>query len=208
MTLPEIASRTLRLLLRVQRAVATVVSPVARAVVPVPLPGPEVFRDIDRLLYKRLAALREILLSATTSVRIVVTPERMVIDEALRAHTDLALFELRCDAVVMNRLFPPEAAAEAFFEGWGRWQEERLAEVGELFAPLPVLRAPLAPDEVVGAAALAAHGARSSPAPIPRRASATRRDCASRATSAATASSCRCRTRAATRSTSRSSTTR
>ena len=158
-TLPEIASRTLRLLLRVQRAVAAVVSPVARAVVPVPLPGPEVFRDIDRLLYKRLSALREILLSATTSVRIVVTPERMVIDEALRAHTDLALFELPCDAVVMNRLFPPEAAAEAFFAGWGRWQEERLAEVGELFAPLPVLRAPLAPDEVVGAAALAAHGA-------------------------------------------------
>lgn len=158
-TLPEIASRTLRLLLRVQRAVATVVSPVARAVVPMPLPGPEVFRDIDRLLYKRLAALREILLAPTTSVRIVVTPERMVIDEALRAHTDLALFELGCDAVVMNRLFPPEAASEAFFEGWGRWQEARLAEVGELFAPLPVLRSPLAEDEVIGAAALAAHGA-------------------------------------------------
>jgi arsenite-transporting ATPase len=83
----------------------------------------------------------------------------MVIDEALRAHTDLALFELACDAVVMNRLFPPEAVAEAFFENWGRWQEERLAEVGELFAPLPVLRAPLAEDEVVGTAALAAHGA-------------------------------------------------
>ncbi len=64
-TLPEIASRTLRLLLRVQRAIASVVSPVARAVVPLPLPGPEVFRDIDRLLYKRLAALREILLAPT-----------------------------------------------------------------------------------------------------------------------------------------------
>ena len=158
-TLPEIASRTLRLLLRVQRAVAAVVSPIARAVVPVPLPGPDVFRDIDELLYKRLATLRETLLSADTSVRIVVTPERMVIDEALRAHTDLALFELRCDAVVMNRLFPPAAAAEAFFEGWSRWQEERLTEVHELFAPLPVLQAQLASDEVVGAAALAAHGA-------------------------------------------------
>jgi arsenite-transporting ATPase len=82
-----------------------------------------------------------------------------VIDEALRAHTDLALFELDCDAVVMNRLFPPEAAAEAFFERWGQQQEERLAEVEESFAPLPVLRAPLARDEVVGADALAAHGA-------------------------------------------------
>jgi arsenite-transporting ATPase len=83
----------------------------------------------------------------------------MVIDEALRAHTDLALFELGCDAVVMNRLFPPEAAAEAFFENWSRHQEERLAEVEASFAPLPVLRAPLAREEVVGVAALAAHGA-------------------------------------------------
>jgi arsenite-transporting ATPase len=158
-TLPEVASRAVRLLLRFQRAVATVVSPVARVVVPLPLPGPDVFRDVERLLYKRLASLRGLLLSDATSVRIVVTPERMVIDEALRAHTDLALFELGCDAVVMNRLFPPEAAAESFFEGWGRWQEERLAEVTESFAPLPILRSPLARDEVVGAAALAAHGA-------------------------------------------------
>ncbi|MCU0669187.1 MAG: ArsA family ATPase [Myxococcota bacterium] len=158
-TLPEVASRAVKLLLRVQRAVATLVSPVARVVVPVPLPGPEVFRDIDRMLYERLAKLRERLLEADTSVRIVVTPERMVIDEALRAHTDLALFELACDAVVMNRLYPAEAAAEAFFESWGRLQEERLAEVEESFAPLPVLRAPLAREEVVGVAALAAHGA-------------------------------------------------
>ena len=152
-TLPEVASRAVKLLLRVQRAVATLVSPVARVVVPVPLPGPEVFRDLDRMLYERLAKLRERLLEADTSVRIVVTPERMVIDEALRAHTDLALFELACDAVVMNRLYPAEAAAEAFFEGWGRLQEERLAEVEESFAPLPVLRAPLAREEVVGVAA-------------------------------------------------------
>jgi arsenite-transporting ATPase len=158
-TLPEVASRALRILLRVQRALATVVSPVARVVMPLPLPGPDVFRDVDRLLYGRLAALREMLLSAATSVRIVVTPERMVIDEALRAHTDLALFELACDAVVMNRLYPPEAAAESFFAAWGRWQEERLTEVAHGFAPLPVLRAPLAEDEVVGIGALAAHGA-------------------------------------------------
>lgn len=158
-TLPEVASRAVKLLLRVQRAVATLVSPVARVVVPVPLPGPEVFRDIDRMLYARLSKLRERLLDDQASVRIVVTPERMVIDEALRAHTDLALFELACDAVVMNRLFPAEAAAEAFFESWGRVQEGRLAEVEESFAPLPVLRAPLAREEVVGVEALAAHGA-------------------------------------------------
>jgi len=158
-TLPEVASRTLRLALRVQRALASVVTPIARALVPVPLPGSEVFRDADRLVYGRLAAIRERLLGRSTTVRIVVTPERMVIDEAVRAHMDLCLFEVSCDAVVMNRLLPPEAAAESFFEDWGRVQEERCAEVAKTFAPLPLLRAPLARDEVVGVAALAGHGA-------------------------------------------------
>ena len=157
-TLPEVATGTLRVALRVQRALATLVSPIARALLPVPLPDADVFRDVERLLYERLGGVRALLLDAATSVRLVVTPERMVIDEAVRAHGDLCLFELGCDAVVMNRLIPAEAAAEAFFGDWARVQEERLREVATTFAPLPVLEARLARDEVVGASALAAHG--------------------------------------------------
>jgi arsenite-transporting ATPase len=158
MTLPETARAGLRLLLRVQRALASVVTPVARSLVAVPLPGSEVFRDAERLVYRRLASLHALLGEAGASVRLVVTPERMVIDEALRARTDLALFELACDAVVMNRLLPADAGDEAHFRDWARLQAERVAEVELRFAPLPVLRAPLQPDEVIGAAALARHG--------------------------------------------------
>jgi arsenite-transporting ATPase len=158
-TLPEVATTTLRLALRVQRALAAVVSPLARVLVPVPLPDTRVFRDAERLLYDRLAGVRALLLGTATSVRLVVTPERMVIDEAVRAHAELCLFELGCDAVVLNRMLPPEATREPFFGDWARVQEERRAEVAQLFAPLPVLPAGLAPDEVVGVAALAEHGA-------------------------------------------------
>jgi arsenite-transporting ATPase len=91
-------------------------------------------------------------------VRLVVTPERMVIDEARRAHTDLALFDVACDAVVMNRMLPEAACAEAFFRDWGVVQEERLREVEGWFDPLPVLRAPLQDDEVVGLERLARQG--------------------------------------------------
>jgi arsenite-transporting ATPase len=158
LTLPEMARAGLRLVLHVQRALASVVTPVAQSLVAVPLPGSEVFRDAEHLVYRRLAGLRTLLGDARASVRLVVTPERMVIDEALRARTDLALFELGCDAVVMNRLLPEGAADEAYFRDWGRLQAERLAEVEARFAPLPVLRAPLAPDEVIGVPALARHG--------------------------------------------------
>jgi arsenite-transporting ATPase len=157
-TLPEVATRGLRVALRLQRAVAAALTPLARTVLPVPLPDAGVFRELEELLYERLAAIRALLLAPTTSVRLVTTPERMVVDEAVRAHTDLCLFELGCDAVVVNRLLPPDAAAEPHFAEWARVHAARLAEVETLFPGLPVLRAALAPDEVVGAAALAAHG--------------------------------------------------
>jgi arsenite-transporting ATPase len=159
LTLPDVARSAFRVLLRVQQALASVVTPLARSVLSVPLPESAVFRDAEALLFRRLARLRRLATSDSTRVRLVVTPERMVIDEALRAHTDLALFEVPCDAVVMNRLLPDAAAGEPFFRDWSRVQAERLAEVEERFAPLPVLRAPLREDEVVGAARLAEHGA-------------------------------------------------
>ncbi|MCR9098136.1 MAG: ArsA family ATPase [bacterium] len=159
-TLPEVAHGGMRWLLRLQRAAAHVAEPVARGLVGVPLPKADVFAEAEQLLFETLGRLRTRLLSDETSVRIVLTPESMVIDEARRALTDLALFELGIDAVVMNRMLPAAALEEAFFRDWGRAQEERRAEVEAAFAPLPILEAPLAEDEVRGVAALADHGAR------------------------------------------------
>lgn len=158
LTLPEVVRGALRVLLHVQQALSAVVTPLARSIVPIPLPDAAVFRDIDRLLFRKLRALRKRVIADSSSVRLVVTPERMVIDEARRAFTDLALFEIPCDAVIMNRLLPPVAAREAFFHDWGRLQEERRREVEAMFAPLPVLPAPLRNDELMGIEALRAHG--------------------------------------------------
>lgn len=158
LTLPEVASGALRVALRVQRAVAQVVSPVARGLASLPLPEAEVFRDAESLLFDRLGALRARLVERSTSVRLVMTPERMVIEEGLRAHTDLALFELACDAVVLNRVLPEAAAREPFFAARARSDAERRAELEAHFDPVPVLAAPLGEDEVVGLPALRAHG--------------------------------------------------
>jgi arsenite-transporting ATPase len=83
----------------------------------------------------------------------------MVIEEARRLYTDLSLFEVPVDAVVMNRLLPAEAGAIEFFSDWQRVQQERRAEVESAFAPLPVLEAPLQDDEVIGLPRLSRHGA-------------------------------------------------
>jgi len=157
-TLPEVAHRALRLLLPTMQAITRVGTPVAQKMVSVPLPRAEAFRDAETLIYDKLTTLRKRITDSHTSVRIVVTPERMVIEEARRAYTEFALFEVPCDAVVMNRLLPDEAAREKFFERWSHLQEERCREVEEVFSPLPVLRAPLLADQVTGVARLAELG--------------------------------------------------
>jgi arsenite-transporting ATPase len=158
-TLPEVAHSGLRWLLRLHRTAAHVVEPIARGLVGLPLPTAAVFAEADNLFYKTLHRLRARLLSAETSVRIVVTPESMVIDEARRLMTDLCLFELASDAVIVNRILPPEALREEFFRDWGQTQSERLAEVEATFSPMACLAAPLQMDEVIGVKALAEHGA-------------------------------------------------
>jgi arsenite-transporting ATPase len=157
-TLPEVAHRVLRLLLPTMQAITRVGTPIAQKIVSIPLPRSEVFRDAETLIYQKLTTLRKRITDSQTSVRIVVTPERMVIDEARRAYTEFAMFEIPCDAIVMNRLLPDEAAREQFFQHWSRLQEERCREVEDVFAPLPVLRAPLLADQVTGCERLAELG--------------------------------------------------
>jgi len=149
-TLPDLAHRALRLLLPTMQAITTVGTPIVRKLVSIPLPGAEVFKDAETLIYQKLQLLRARITDPQTSVRLVVTPESVVIREARRAQTELALFEVPCDAVVMNRLLPAEAAREEFFAEMSRLQEQRFSEVEQTFAPLPVLRSPLFDDEVTG----------------------------------------------------------
>jgi arsenite-transporting ATPase len=157
-TLPDVANRFVRILLPIVAAISGLAVPLARRLVAAPLPDSGVFQEADELLYHHLTSLQKRITHRDTSVRMVVTPERMVIDEAQRAYTDLALFEVGCDAVIMNRMLPDEAADEPFFSDWCRVQGERFLDVARLFAPLPVLAAPLAEDEVCGVEALRVHG--------------------------------------------------
>jgi len=160
LTLPDIAHRVLRVLLPLARAVSGVAVPLVRALVSIPLPDSQVFRDADRLLYRELRSLQKRIRAPATSARIVITPERMVIEESRRTWTELSLFEVPCDAVVMNRLLPDAVGEEAFFRDWFRVQEENRREVAELFSPLPVLAARLQDEEVRGIPRLADHGRR------------------------------------------------
>lgn len=159
LSLPEVLARYMERLFPVGRRLSRYVGPVvARLAGGVPVADDDVFAATQRL-YERLAAVRALLVDPeTTSVRLVVNPEKVVVAEARRLATSLALFGYRVDAVVANRVLPAEVR-DPWFDGWREVQARQLAAIEADFAPIPVLVAPLAPSEIVGVERLVVHAA-------------------------------------------------
>jgi arsenite-transporting ATPase len=96
-----------------------------------------------------------------TSIRVVLTPEAVVVAEARRTLTALSLYGYRVDGVVANRVFPPittgadaEAGVARWHAGWVEAQRAQLEVVAASFPGLPVWRSEYAAAEPVGVEAL------------------------------------------------------
>jgi arsenite-transporting ATPase len=127
--------------------------PLARAFLDVSLPDERVFMEVQELI-RNLVAMDAILRDASrTTLRLVMTPDRVVVKEAMRTFTYLNLFGYLTDAVVVNRVFP-DAVDGTYFGAWRALQQEQLALVEPGFAPVPVLCAPYFEREVQGAGML------------------------------------------------------
>jgi arsenite-transporting ATPase len=149
LSLPEILGWYMERIFPMGRRVTSLVRPLVSRVTSMPVAGDAVFAAVRRF-YDRLEGVRELLADpAVTSVRLVVNPERMVIAEARRTYTYLSLFGYRVDAVVANRLLP-DAVTDPWFKAWREAHAEHLSAIETGFAPLPVLRAELAAEELVG----------------------------------------------------------
>jgi arsenite-transporting ATPase len=135
---------------RAMRAMRPILSRVAGPTVP----ADGVFEAVERL-HRELGDVRRVLTDAATSVRLVLTPEAVVVAEARRTLTSLALYGYRVDGLVANRVFP---GGDAWQDGWVAAQAAQLDGVRADVAPLPVLVSPYRPSEPVGLEALVALG--------------------------------------------------
>jgi len=118
------------------------------------IPSGEVL-DAIQVLSERVKGLREVLTNPDiSSYRPVVNPERMVIKEALRAETYLALFGYPIDSVICNRVLQPGDYQDAFMQELYRSQEKLRQQVHATFAPLPIWEAPYHAREIIGIPAL------------------------------------------------------
>ena len=140
LALPEALNWYMDRVFPVERRVVRALRPVLGRMAGVPMPADRVFDAVERL-HAELAGVREVLTDPGTSVRLVLTPEAVVVAEARRTLTSLSLYGYRTDAVIANRIFPA-GGADAWRDGWVAAQTAMLAEVEASFAPLPILRSP------------------------------------------------------------------
>lgn len=153
LALPEALGWYLERLLPIQRRLVKALRPVLNRAAGVPMPGDTVFDAIERL-HGELDEVRELLSGPDASVRLVLTPENVVLAEARRAYTSLCLFGYRVDGVVANRVFPADDA-DPWRAAWVAAQREVLTEVEQSFSGLPIWSSEYLPGEPVGVAALA-----------------------------------------------------
>jgi arsenite/tail-anchored protein-transporting ATPase len=154
LALPEALGWYMQRMLPMQRRLTRALKPVLTKAAGVPMPADTVFDAIERL-HAELGEVRALLAGPEASVRLVLTPERVVTAEARRSFTTLSLYGYRVDGVVANRVFPAEGADD-WRAGWVLAQDEVLAEADASFPGMPVWRSIYRPREPVGVPALVA----------------------------------------------------
>jgi arsenite/tail-anchored protein-transporting ATPase len=153
LALPEALGWYLRKVFPAQRRMARGARPLAALLDRGDTVPPDGLFEALLRLNDELSGVRQLLADpAVTTVRLVLTPEAVVVAEARRTFTALALYGYCVDLVVANRVFP--GGRDAFRQGWVGAQQQQLARVRESFADVPVREVAYRPGEPIGAPAL------------------------------------------------------
>lgn len=133
---PEKLSGFIQRVLPIKKKGVKTVGPIVEKTMKIPMPGEEVFDDFEYLM-ERMEKLQRLMLDKDiVSLRVVTTPEQIVLSEAKRNFTCLYLYNYNVDAVLVNRIYPKEAM-EGYFSKWIEMQEKSLNEIKESFSEVP-----------------------------------------------------------------------
>jgi len=152
LALPEALNWYMDRVFPLERRVVRSLRPVLSHLAGMPMPPDRVFAAVERL-HTELSDVRRLLVDpAVTSVRLVLTPEAVVVAEARRTFTSLAMHGYRVDGIVANRVFPTRD--DDFVAGWVAAQQDQLAGIATSFGTLPLWQSPYRAAEPVGLSAL------------------------------------------------------
>ncbi len=149
LSLPEVLSWYFERVMPTERKILRAARPILSRITDMPLPQDEVFTAAQSIFHS-IEGVKELMGNPEiTSARLVVNPEKMVIDEARRTYSYLGLFGYGVDGVVVNRVLPDDVT-DPYFDRWRAIQKGHLDVVDDAFADVPRLRLRLFDDEMVG----------------------------------------------------------
>lgn len=150
LSLPDVTRWWFERILTLTRGVSRVIRPISKLMRRGDaMPEEDAFTQVEQL-FDTLDRVRQLLTNPEmSSIRLVVNPEKMVIKETQRTYTYLNLYGYATDAILCNRIIPPEVT-DPYFTAAKVKQQENLAFIGEAFGELPLFKAPMFGQEVGG----------------------------------------------------------
>lgn len=149
LSLPEVLSWYFEKVLPTERRIMRAARPLLNRMTNLPVPEDEVFTAAQSV-FESVEGVKELMSQPEiTSARLVINPEKMVIDEARRTYSYLGLFGYGVDGVVVNRVLP-DTVEDPYFERWRAIQKGHLETIDGAFAEVPRLRLRLFDDEMMG----------------------------------------------------------
>ncbi|MFA9464227.1 MAG: ArsA family ATPase [Velocimicrobium sp.] len=150
---PELLSWYMEKLFPVGKVAVRILAPISKQFFKVELPNKAAMTDIETM-YLKLFELQELFKNReTTSVRLVATPEKMVVEETKRNYMYMNLYNFNVDGLYINRILPKEIKND-FFEEWVVIQKKYINQLTDSFSSIPIYKIPWYDEEVKGVKAV------------------------------------------------------
>lgn len=146
---PELLTWYMEKLFPIGKVGVRLLAPFSKKMFHVEMPNKNAMNDIEKVFVK-LIDLQELLKNReVTSVRIVTTPEKMVVEETKRNYMYMNLYNFNVDGIYINRILPTNID-NRFFDQWIELQKEYITSLKESFAALPIYEIPWYDEELRG----------------------------------------------------------
>ncbi|MGN0351442.1 MAG: ArsA family ATPase [Roseburia sp.] len=146
---PELLSWYMEKLFPIGKVGVRILAPISKSVFKVEMPNKNAMNDIEKM-YLKLVELQELLKNRdVTSVRIVTTPEKMVVEETKRNYMYMNLYNFNVDGLYINRILPKDINND-FFNQWIIIQKKYITYLKESFSALPIYEIPWYDEELRG----------------------------------------------------------
>ncbi|MBP3806826.1 MAG: ArsA family ATPase [Eubacterium sp.] len=146
---PELLAWYMEKLFPIGKVGVRLLAPFSKKMFSVEMPNKKAMNDIEKVFLK-LMELQELLKNRKiTSVRIVTTPEKMVVEETKRNYMYMNLYNFNVDGLYINRILPQDID-NIFFDRWVEIQKEYIQCLKDSFAALPIYEIPWYDEELKG----------------------------------------------------------